>query len=270
MTYLDEEAGGLDPIELFEFTVGAEVFRYTDSDGLYVHPVTGDVYSPVPISRGAMQQSEEDNSMAVDVIIDVIDDVAQFFRTPFLPVYQIWVTIWRTHAGSTAVATLFRGRAGQCTFEGTTAKLTCVPMRAALSKRIPVQLVQALCNNTLYDERCQANPELFKEEATIVSVDGLTLTVTWGSRDVGKPEGYFDGGYIVRVGAPAATVLNDTLSLNTVKILYNPGFLPGDPIMAYAGCDKRYATCRDKFANTEHHQGYPYFPAQDPFANEVL
>jgi uncharacterized phage protein (TIGR02218 family) len=272
MTYLTDEAAQTDPIELYEFTYGTSVWRYTDADADIIHPTTSDVYTAEPLSRGALHQSDEDGSMSLDVALDALNPVADFFRTPFLPSQQVWLTVYRTHVGSAAVATLFRGRVGQVIFENTTARLTCVPTRAAITKRIPVQLIQSLCNNTLYDGRCKANPALFTAAATINAITGLDLSVTWTvARDVSagaRPPGWYDGGYLSKAGVPAATIIEDTGSL--LRILYNPGYVLGDAINVYAGCDKRYATCLAKFNNVVNHQGFPYFPTQDPFANEVL
>jgi uncharacterized phage protein (TIGR02218 family) len=270
MSYLTDESGGLDPIELFEFTYGITTWRFTDGDAPYIHPTSGLTYTPETISRGTMTQSDEDGSMSVEVVVDALAPIADFFRTPFLPAQQIWLTIYRTHVGSVDVATIFRGRAGQCVFDGKVAKITCIPTRAAITKRIPVQLVQMLCNNTLYDGRCKADPNAFKSAGTITAINGLTFTLSGALS--GRAAGFFDGGFIGSATKPAATILDHTVAgaVVTLKMLYNPGYIVGDVIDAFAGCDKRFSTCITKFANQIHHQGFPNFPAQDPFVNEVL
>jgi uncharacterized phage protein (TIGR02218 family) len=52
---------------------------------------------------------------------------------------------------------------------------------------------------------------------------------------------------------------------NTLKV-----FLPfpyqiqvGDIFEITVGCDKRLATCKDKFSNHENFQGFPYIPGRD-------
>lgn len=37
----------------------------------------------------------------------------------------------------------------------------------------------------------------------------------------------------------------------------------GDPVRLTAGCDKRFATCRDRFANTLNFRGFPHIPGND-------
>ncbi len=268
MTYLTDETSNLDPVELYEFTFGSQIWRFTDSDANYVF--AANTYTPEPISRGAFRQSDEDGSMSVDVIVDALNPIADFFRVPFLPAQQLWLTVYRTHIGSVDFATLFRGRVGQCIFEGGTAKLTCVPMRNAIQKSIPVQLIQRLCNNTLYDQRCKVNPVTYKFVGTISTLVGLVITVTGVAGT--KATGYFDGGFIQKTGIPAATILDHTSDgiTATIRLLYNPGYIATDVADFYAGCDKRYPTCRDKFVNVINHQGYPQFPTFDPFKDDMV
>jgi uncharacterized phage protein (TIGR02218 family) len=39
--------------------------------------------------------------------------------------------------------------------------------------------------------------------------------------------------------------------------------LPGDSVVAIAGCDKRFATCRDRFANALNFRGFPLIPSPE-------
>lgn len=267
MSYITEEKGGADPVELYEFIFGDQTWRFTDGDAPYTHPDTSDEYTPEMISRGNIQQSEEDTSMNVDVTVDALNPVADFFRTPFLPSRHIWLTIYRTHRGSvSSPGILFRGLVGTAEFENNTCKLTCISQKHAIGKRVPVQLVQKLCTNTLYDQRCKADPELFKITGTIVDIDGLTLTMDYVG--TGHAVGYFDGGYIEKAGIPPATIRTDNAP--TLLLMYNPGYVIGDLIEIFAGCDKRVLTCETKFNNVPNFQGFPFMPVKDPFAGEVM
>ena len=37
----------------------------------------------------------------------------------------------------------------------------------------------------------------------------------------------------------------------------------GDAVTVLAGCDRRFATCRDKFANSINFRGFPHIPGND-------
>jgi uncharacterized phage protein (TIGR02218 family) len=38
---------------------------------------------------------------------------------------------------------------------------------------------------------------------------------------------------------------------------------PGDTFAVTAGCDKRFATCRDRFDNVLNFRGFPHIPGND-------
>lgn len=265
MTYLSEEAAGNDPIELYTFTFEAQEWLFTDGDGDYIHPVTGKTYKAEPLSRGNLTQSDEDSSMSIEVTIDALNPIADFFRSPYLPARQVWLVIERLHRGSAAApGVLFLGSVGSVTFEHAVAKLSCIPMRQAIGRIIPIQLVQALCSNTLYDGRCKANPAPFSVVRTITGIAGLTFSINAAS---GKAAAYYNGGFIEKVGIPPATI-KEEIGV-TLKMMYNPGYNIGDIVTLYAGCDKRLDTCIKKFDNNPHFQGFPFMPVLDPFADQI-
>ena len=43
----------------------------------------------------------------------------------------------------------------------------------------------------------------------------------------------------------------------------------GDTFTVTAGCDKRFATCRDRFANAVNFRGFPHLPGNDFVAGTV-
>ena len=47
------------------------------------------------------------------------------------------------------------------------------------------------------------------------------------------------------------------------------GIVPGDAFSLTAGCDKRFATCREKFANGLNFQGFPHMPGNDTLLHGV-
>jgi uncharacterized phage protein (TIGR02218 family) len=265
MSFQSDEDAGVDAIDLYRFTFGDDLWTFTDTD--HDVPFNGDVYTPEAISHGNLQQSDEQSSMTLDVKVPALNPVADFFRTPFLPGRQVWLTVYTTHLGSgDPPAIRFRGSVGQCTFDGAQATLNCLPLSRAISRSIPIQLMQRLCTNTLYDGLCQADPDAFRVDRTIVSIVGLTITL---DAPTGHPAEYFDGGFINSVKDYPATIRKDPGD-GTLILMYNPGWAEGDAIAIFAGCDKRYITCVAKFHNGPHFQGFPFMPDDDPFADEVV
>lgn len=265
MTYIADETAHKLPIELFKFTIGATVIRYTDSEITAVHPITTDVYAPEPVSRGELKQSDEDQSMSLIVTVDALSDVAQFFRTPFLASRSVFVLVERTHLGAVdAPAVVFRGQIAQCAFKGSQAELTCITTRQALSRQIPTVLVGLLCSNTLYDQRCTLDPTTFQVAGlTATVVSGIDLTIPGH----GKPDDYFSGGFLIKSGLPNMSIRKQIGT--AFNLLYNYGVVVGNTVTVVPGCDKRRLTCEQKFSNMTHYQGFPDMPVIDPFQDQV-
>lgn len=67
-------------------------------------------------------------------------------------------------------------------------------------------------------------------------------------------------GFAVEIAAQAATASGVRLAL------WQPlpeGVAPGDPVRVAVGCDKLFATCRDRFANAANFRGFPHMPGID-------
>lgn len=107
--------------------------------------------------------------------------------------------------------------------------------------------------------------------------EGPALAVEEGGRVLRFPPlaGYapewFARGRLLVLGGPAqglsGVIKRDVAEAGTRAIeLWTPlgtDPAPGDPIRLEAGCDKRFETCRAKFANALNFQGFPDLPAED-------
>ncbi|WP_207099808.1 DUF2163 domain-containing protein [Paracoccus shandongensis] len=128
------------------------------------------------------------------------------------------------------------------------------------------------CSARLGDGRCKLSlaSETFRTEAAIAEVeDGRIL------RFAGFPAyeaGWFERGRLLVLGGRAeglrATVKNDTAlpgGAREVELWQALGIAPvaGDRVRLVAGCDKRAATCRDKFGNFLNFRGFPHLPSED-------
>ncbi|THH38316.1 DUF2163 domain-containing protein [Aliishimia ponticola] len=93
---------------------------------------------------------------------------------------------------------------------------------------------------------------------------------TWQS-DIDFEAGWFSRGRVImRSGAAEGlwgAVKGDSLSSGIRRIelweSIRAQVTPGDSVRLVAGCDKRWHTCRDKFANLLNFQGFPDIPGED-------
>ncbi len=130
---------------------------------------------------------------------------------------------------------------------------------------------QALCDAELGDARCGVDLDdpAFRAEATVTGVrDRFRLAIEGID---GFDAGWFAFG-IAAWGSGARDGLRDRVvtheRLGGVDVL---GFgtavgdwvAEGDHLVLTAGCDRRFATCRERFANTANFRGFPHIPGND-------
>jgi uncharacterized phage protein (TIGR02218 family) len=178
-----------------------------------------------------------------------------------------WLVDWRE---PDVRALLFDGMLGEITCEGAAFRAEALGPAAGLNRAIGRAFTRG-CDATLGDARCgvslsepayraegfvtrKLGPALF--EATLGNGgarEGFVHGVlTWssganaGSSDAVASDGPADGGRVFSImGAPAASIA------------------AGDAFIATVGCNRSFATCRDRFANELSFRGFPHLPGDD-------
>lgn len=160
------------------------------------------------------------------------------------------------------VLTLFPGRVSNV--EGTRSRVE-ISVKSdieLLNAPTPPNLYQPPCVHTLFSPGCGALRGAFLVNG---SVTGFSAGIM--ATNLSQVSGWFDQGTVkFLTGANAGLV-------RTVKSYAAGGFtfalpLPnpptaGDTFEALPGCDKRQATCSDKFSNLPRFGGFPYVPAPE-------
>jgi uncharacterized phage protein (TIGR02218 family) len=133
------------------------------------------------------------------------------------------------------------------------------------------RLYTATCSADLGDVRCTidlSNPA-FRGNGTVSSLDGAAMFHASGLGD-------FDDGWFTAGKVSFTSGANDGLAVEVkVHRVDGSGVLlelwqqmpetiaEGETFIVTAGCDKRYATCRDRFANGLNFRGFPHIPGND-------
>jgi uncharacterized phage protein (TIGR02218 family) len=130
---------------------------------------------------------------------------------------------------------------------------------------------QRLCDADLGDGRCgiDLDDPAFKGSGTVVSATDGRIIVASGLGSFA--EDWFTFGRLAWMsGANAGTaveVRRHAKSSSAVSlVLWQAAPLPvqaGDTFDITAGCDKTFATCTAKFANTDNFRGFPHMPGND-------
>lgn len=129
------------------------------------------------------------------------------------------------------------------------------------------RLFGALCDADFGDARCGVDldrPER-RASAEVSEVRGALLLALSGIE--GYADGTFtDGRVVFSSGANAGFSTEVKHHAAGVLQLWQRPPEPvaaGDALVVTAGCDKRFATCRDRFANTVNFRGFPHMPGND-------
>jgi uncharacterized phage protein (TIGR02218 family) len=129
----------------------------------------------------------------------------------------------------------------------------------------------ATCSADLGDARCTVdldNP-LYRGTGSVLSVSGSSNFAAAGLE--GFADGWFTAGKLswtsganmgLAVEVKVHRAADDGVHLSLWQAVPEP-IADGDAFIVSAGCDKRYSTCRDRFANTVNFRGFPHIPGND-------
>lgn len=124
---------------------------------------------------------------------------------------------------------------------------------------------RATCDAVLGDARCRVALAAFRTTGSVAAIpEPATLRTALAGA---FPDGFFSGGQLTWTGGANAGLAADLrLQIGDLIELWEAparAVAPGDAFDLIAGCDKRLATCREKFANAVNHQGFPHLPGND-------
>jgi uncharacterized phage protein (TIGR02218 family) len=133
------------------------------------------------------------------------------------------------------------------------------------------RLYTATCSADLGDARCTVDlaAPAFLGSGTVAALDGTSLLRATGLDA-------FDDGWFTAGKVAFTSGANDGLAVEVKVHRVDAGgvlielwqqmpepIAVGDIFVVTAGCDKRYATCRDRFANGVNFRGFPHIPGND-------
>ncbi|MCQ0989600.1 DUF2163 domain-containing protein [Jiella marina] len=133
------------------------------------------------------------------------------------------------------------------------------------------RLYRRRCDAVLGDTRCgfDLSPAPYTVECVVSSADGQTIET---ATPLGAaPDCYFFGRAVILDGK-AAGLGADIASAaatgaGTVRLILAEPVVAeieaGDRFRLVQGCDKRFSTCRDRFANRQNFRGFPHIPGND-------
>jgi uncharacterized phage protein (TIGR02218 family) len=133
------------------------------------------------------------------------------------------------------------------------------------------RLFTARCSADLGDMHCRFDLVAagLQGEGTVTSIESTSTIVAGGLDDF--PDGVFTGGRLIwssganeglSVEIKEHRVASGHARLSLWQAMPDP-ITGGDGFVIAAGCDKRFATCRERFDNVVNFRGFPQIPGND-------
>lgn len=127
------------------------------------------------------------------------------------------------------------------------------------------------CAADLGDSRCGVDLDdpLYRGAGGVIALNGVSAFTVSGLPDFA--DGWFSGGRLTFTsGANEGDAIEvkrhrkdgESVSLTLWQAMAQ-AIAPGDTFVVTAGCDKRFATCRDRFLNALNFRGFPHIPGND-------
>ncbi|HEY9055558.1 MAG TPA: DUF2163 domain-containing protein [Aurantimonas sp.] len=137
--------------------------------------------------------------------------------------------------------------------------------------RVRGRIYRRRCDAVFGDARCRfpVSDPPYSIEAVVDGGVGGTVVI---DGDLGGAPGSFDHGRLAFLDGAAAGLAADIVAagdtgLGTVRLSLSESidaaFAVGDRLRLTQGCDKRFSTCRDRFANSANFRGFPHLPGSD-------
>ncbi|MDQ0317827.1 DUF2163 domain-containing protein [Amorphus orientalis] len=131
------------------------------------------------------------------------------------------------------------------------------------------RLFQPRCDADLGDGRCGVDLDAgaYRLEGTVEAAEGRSVVSVTGLG--GYADGWFSRGRLLvtsGTNAGRASEIKAHSKASGRVDLWQPmpeAIRIGDGVVLTAGCDKRFATCAEKFANALNFRGFPHMPGND-------
>jgi len=257
--------------DLLTFTTATGTYRWTNAD----YPITwdGNTYSVFPFERGNTRTVIGTEVDTLDINLMVNEDslisgipVSHYasnggFDGATVTLRRAFLASWGVPPTGTIL--MFSGRVSDVSPNRSEVELTAKSDMELLNIRMPRNLYQASCMNTLFDSGCGLNKASFAVNSACLV--GSTKNQVLSA--LAQAAGYFDLGTITFTSGLNAGVSRNVKSYTggtfrlSLALPYTP--TTGDTFTAYAGCDRSKATCQNKFSNVVNFRGMPYIPVPE-------
>lgn len=256
-----------EPIELYKFTLGGELFLFSNTEDTIT--IASDTYEPTTISRSDLALGRDERRKVVTVTVPADNNLARrYIQTP--PGKKASLSIFRLQrADGVETALIYKGAILSVRFpeDQDVANISLQSIEAASSREIPRMTYMGPCNHILYDAQCKVISTNFRHINNVTVASGNDITVT----GAGSSGLNFTGGYVKPSGvtdfrlviAQATDVLTLLLPFETNPV--------GSTVEVYAGCNHILTEdCSVVFSNEIEYGGFAFVPNRPLFGADLV
>lgn len=251
-------------IELYRFTDGATVYRYTSAD----RDITYDsaTWTAIPIGRGPVSRDREDakNSLSIEMPSDNAIVLMHVTSPPDVPVAV------EVLSGETVetIAVIARAVVSGVSISGNDASLDCQDAASDFDRPAPRLRYQRLCRWALYSRGCSLSADANSVTALITEVDATNQLRFRVADLTAFGADWARGGHIVVRGQARLVLSQDSSGWVEISRPIT-GLIATDSAKTFAGCDRTRATCNSKFSNLANFGGIPALPKRNPHERNI-
>ena len=237
-------------IFLYRFVTPTGDYYFTNQPASITATINAIAYSftPVYIHHSEPKLSGDSHAGTIELTIGKANPLANMHKA-YPPQGDTWVTIFRKHKDDAEVIQFWLGKVIRLNWNNDTEVIIdAEPVTATLRNEGLTDTFQSPCNFFLYDGRCPVKAANWTKSVTVSAIADNVYTVT----GITEIDGWFTAGVMeADNGDKRFILLHNTVS-GAKKLTLNQAFpsttvAVGDSVVLYAGCDRLYSTCVNKF-----------------------
>lgn len=252
------------PVRLYQFQRGPLKWGYTSADRNISHQSMTFRALEGGISDDGIRQTEETQADTLNLTTPATLDVAQMFRV-VAPGQTVTVTIFDLHFGDSGYLVVWMGQIVGVRFKDEiTAQIQCQNLSASLERTGLRKTWSRICSHQLYDKSCKAPRNSFKAVGIIDRIDAAGIGF---ANAAAKENGYYAGGYVEWTSQYGLEQRGIEVHVGDYLTVYGGthGLSANQEVAIFAGCNRLFSTCQQRFSNQLNYGGAPHMPGKSPF-----
>ena len=244
------------------------VKAYTDHDAVIVYD--GRTYTPIESGRPSGYRQAADLAPAnieIEMAFATATATDAELRAGLYDYAEVWTFLINWADTTQGIIKLAHGRLGEVEIRDNQAKIELRSLNQLLA--VPIgRIYTPECDATLGDARCKVVMTSYTKTGAVAAVTSSKVFTISGTA-AGQVEGYYAYGKITFTsGACSGLVMqveSYVAATNTITLMEPMPYTvtAADTLSLVAGCDRRFATCKDRFSNKDSFRGFPHIPGMD-------